>query len=283
VKKIIDGKVRDVYEISESEVVIVTTDRVSAFDVILPSPVPNKGKALNKLSSFWFDYTGDIIENHMISEDLNDMPEYFRKDEFKDRTILVKNLKMLPFEFIIRGYMFGNMWNSYKETSSFCGCKLREGYELAERLETPILTPSSKSSEGHDIYITMEDVKKELGEELTEKIKDVSLKLYERCYNYAYEKGIIIADTKLEFGINAKGELVLADEIFTPDSSRFWDKNEYRTGVSPTSFDKQFLRDWLIANKLNGVIPAPQIPEDIMKKTAAKYLECQEKIVPAGK
>ena len=278
-KKIIQGKVREVYEVSDKALVVVTTDRISAFDVILPSPVPGKGIVLNKLSSFWFNLTKDIVPNHMISEDLKDMPTEFQKPEFEGRTILVKKLKMLPYELIIRGYMFGSMWKSYKAGEPFCGHKIEGDYELAQKLEKPILTPSTKSSEGHDINISIEEMKADIGAELAEQIEDVCLKLFDRCCTYAAEKGIIIADTKLEFGLDEDGKLVLADEVFTPDSSRFWDAADYRVGTSPKSFDKQFARDWLIENKLDGVTPPPELPAEIIEKTREKYMECMKRIV----
>lgn len=278
-KKIIQGKVREVYEISDKELVVVTTDRLSAFDVILPTPVPEKGIVLNKLSSFWFNLTKDIVPNHMISEDLKDMPAEFQKPEFEGRTILVKKLKMLPYEFIIRGYVFGSMWKAYKAGEPFCGHKIEGDYKLAQKLEKPILTPSTKSSEGHDVNISIEEMKTDVGEALAEQIEDVCLKLFDRCCTYAGEKGIIIADTKLEFGLDENGSLVLADEVFTPDSSRFWDAADYEVGVSPKSFDKQFARDWLIENKLDGVTPPPELPAEIVEKTRDKYMECMKRIV----
>ncbi len=279
-KKIISGKVREVYEVSDSRLVIVTTDRISAFDVILKSEVPGKGIALNMISNFWFDYTKQLIPNHLVSDSLDDMPELFRSDRehYADRTILVKKLKMLPYEIIVRGYMFGSMWEAYKAGQPFCGAVIQGDYKQAEKLSTPIVTPSSKSSTGHDVYISREEMAKEIGQELADRICDTSLLLYRRCYEYAAKHGILIADTKFEFGLDENGALVLADEIFTPDSSRFWDACEYRVGESPKSFDKQFVRDWLISNKQNGVSPAPELPADVIKKTAALYQECYKKL-----
>lgn len=278
-KKIISGKVREVFEINEQELVIVTTDRISAFDVILPTLIPAKGIMLNKIANFWFDFTKDIVTNHIISENLSDMPEFFQKEEYQDRTIKVKKIKMMEFEFIVRGYMFGNMWNEYKKNRSFCGYTFDQDYNLASRLETPILTPSTKSSEGHDIYITMDELRDAIGAEETAKIEAIALELYQKCYEYALTKGIILADTKFEFGYDETGNIVLADEIFTPDSSRFWDASKYVEGTSPASYDKQFVRDWLIANKKDGVTPPPEIPEDVVMKTSALYKECYEKLV----
>lgn len=280
-KKIGSGKVREIYEVSDKELVIYTTDRVSAFDVVLPTPVPEKGMVLNKLSEFWFEFTKDVVPNHLISEDPADMPEEFSKECYKDRVILTKKLKMLPYEFIIRGYMFGSMWKAYQKGEPFCGQVISGEYQLAQKLEHPILTPSTKATEGHDEYsVTPEGLAKDLGEDLANQLQDACLTLYQKCYDYAYERGIIIADTKLEFGLDEEGKLVLADEVFTPDSSRFWNRDEYQVGTSPLSYDKQYLRDWLTENSLAGVTPAPQLPEDVVAKTREKYLECMERLVP---
>ncbi len=279
-EKIISGKVREVYQVSPDRLAIVTTDRVSAFDVILPTPIQDKGKVLNRLSSFWFHYTKDIVPNHMISEDLGQMPPELQREEFQGRTILVKRLNMLPFEFIVRGYLFGSMWKAYQKEGAFCGAAFPAGMQMAQQLEEPIFTPSTKSSSGHDINVDFQAVADALGQEMAEKVRHIALALYKRCFDYAYQRGIIIADTKVEFGLDENGVLTLADEVFTPDSSRFWSRDAYRVGVSPESFDKQYLRDWLTANGLDGKEPGPQLPEDVVAKTRAKYLECQERLVP---
>ena len=273
-KKLMRGKVRDVYEISEDRLVIVTTDRISAFDVILSKPVTGKGRVLNAVSLFWFDFTKSIVPNHVISSDLSEMPEYFQKSEFEGRTVLVKRVKILPFEFIVRGYMFGNMWEAYSKKQEFCGCKIEGDYTLAEKLCAPLLTPSTKVHAGHDEYIPIKEVADTIGAELTDRIKEISFKLYDICYHYAYKKGIIIADTKFEFGLGADNELYLADEIFTPDSSRFWNLSEYKVGISPKSYDKQFVRDWLTGNKADGEMQFHNVPDDILYKTADLYAEC---------
>ncbi|MDR2647420.1 MAG: phosphoribosylaminoimidazolesuccinocarboxamide synthase [Oscillospiraceae bacterium] len=280
-KKIISGKVRDVYEVDDKSLAIVTTDRISAFDVILPTDVPGKGAALNALSNFWFDLTEDIVPNHMISSDIADMPALFSKDPayFAPRTILVKKLRMLPVEFIIRGYVFGNMWKAYQAREPFCGQMIDGDYLLAEKLVEPIITPSTKATQGHDVYISLEELSTAIGRDMSAKLCDLCLRLYDRCYTHALTRGIIIADTKLEFGLDDDGNIVLADEIFTPDSSRFWDAANYRVGTSPLSYDKQFVRDWLIANKLDGVEPPPVLPDDIVAKTADLYAVCVRKIV----
>ena len=284
-KKILSGKVRDVYEVNDKELVIVTTDRISAFDVILNSTIKNKGIALNQLSLYWFDYTSDIISNHIISSKISDMPAYFSENakEYEKRTVLVKKLKMQPYEFIVRGYMFGSLWKEYKSSGCYCGQKMQGQYELAQKLDNPIITPSAKNAEGHDENISIDRLREEIGSATADELCRISLTLYEKCYQYALDKGIIIADTKFEFGYDENGRLTLGDEIFTPDSSRFWAAEDYQIGVSPKSYDKQFVRDWLIKNKLNGVIPAPELPEDITMKTAALYKDCYCKITGKDK
>ncbi|MCR5698849.1 MAG: phosphoribosylaminoimidazolesuccinocarboxamide synthase [Treponemataceae bacterium] len=277
-KKIISGKVREVYDLEDGRMVIVTTDRISAFDVILPTMITDKGKVLNALSNFWFDMTGDIVKNHMISSDLKDMPAEFQKPEYEGRTILVKKLKMIPYEVIVRGYMFGSMYEAYKKGEAFLGHKFDKEYQQAEKLDCPIVTPSTKAAEGHDINVTLDYMKKDLGEELGSKIEKTALAIYNKCYEHAYKNGIIIADTKFEFGLDENGELVLGDEVLTPDSSRFWNASEYKVGTSPASYDKQFVRDWLKANNLAGDPNIKSIPEDIVKKTSELYHECQTRI-----
>jgi len=277
-KKIISGKVREVYDLEDGRMVIVTTDRISAFDVILPTMITDKGKVLNALSNFWFGLTKDIVKNHMISSDLKDMPAEFQKSEFEGRTILVKKLKMIPYEVIVRGYMFGSMYEAYKKGEPFLGHSFDKKYEQAEKLEEPIVTPSTKAAEGHDINVTFDYMKKDLGEELATKIQNAALAIYKKCYDHAYKNGIIIADTKFEFGLDENGELVLGDEVLTPDSSRFWNLDTYRTGTSPASYDKQFIRDWLKDNNLAGDPDIKSIPEDVVAKTSALYHECVKKI-----
>ena len=280
-KKIIRGKVRDVFEVDDAHLAIVTTDRISAFDVILNSEIQGKGVALNSLSNFWFSYTSDIVPNHLVSTSLEDFPAEFQQNPefYRDRTVLVKKLQMLPYEFIVRGYLFGNMWEAYRQGKAFCGRRLSGTYQQAEQLAEPIVTPSKKAAAGHDEYISIEQLKDEIGEELTQRICALSLELYQRCYQHAKTRGILIADTKFEFGFAPSGELTLGDEIFTPDSSRFWDAACYKVGESPKSYDKQFVRDWLIQNGLNGKEPAPALPDEVISKTAQIYRECLSKIV----
>lgn len=277
-KKIISGKVREVYDLEDGRMVIVTTDRLSAFDVILPTMITDKGKVLNSLANFWFDYTKDIVKNHMISSDLKDMPVEFQKPEFEGRTILVKKLKMIPYEVIVRGYMFGSMYDAYKKGEPFLGHNFEKEYKQAEKLEEPIVTPSTKAAEGHDINVTLQYMKDDLGEELGSKIEKAALAVYKKCYDHAYKNGIIIADTKFEFGLDENGELVLADEVLTPDSSRFWDLSKYEVGGSPASYDKQFIRDWLKNNGLAGDSNIKEIPAEVVEKTSEIYKECERKI-----
>ncbi|MCI6798239.1 MAG: phosphoribosylaminoimidazolesuccinocarboxamide synthase [Treponema sp.] len=277
-KKIISGKVREVYDLEDGRMVIVTTDRISAFDVILPTMITDKGKVLNALSNFWFDYTKDIVKNHMISAELKDMPAEFQKPEFEGRTILVKKLKMIPYEVIVRGYMFGSMYEAYKKGEEFLGHKFDKEYKQAEKLDEPIVTPSTKAAEGHDINVTLDYMKKDLGDDLGTKIEQTALAIYKKCYDHAAKNGIIIADTKFEFGLDENGELVLADEVLTPDSSRFWNAAEYKPGTSPASYDKQFVRDWLKDNNLAGDPNIKSIPSEVVEKTSALYHECQKRI-----
>ncbi|MGI5057793.1 phosphoribosylaminoimidazolesuccinocarboxamide synthase [Treponema pectinovorum] len=277
-KKIISGKVREVYDLEDGRMVIVTTDRISAFDVILPTMITDKGKVLNALSNFWFGYTKDIVKNHMISSDLKDMPKEFQSEEFQGRTILVKKLKMIPYEVIVRGYMFGSMYEAYKKGEPFLGHSFTKKYEQAEKLEQPIVTPSTKATEGHDINVTLDYMKKDLGEDLGSKIEKAALSIYKKCYEHAAKNGIIIADTKFEFGLDENGKLVLADEVLTPDSSRFWNASTYKVGTSPASYDKQFIRDWLKENNLAGDPNIKSIPQEVVNETSKLYHECVKKI-----
>ena len=282
-KKIISGKVREVYDLEDGRMVIVTTDRISAFDVILPTMITDKGKVLNALSNFWFDLTKDIVKNHMISSDLKDMPAEFQKPEFEGRTILVKKLQMVPYEVIVRGYMFGSMYEAYKKGEPFLGHKFDKEYQQAEKLDEPIVTPSTKAAEGHDINVTLDYMKEDLdkkypGKDLGTKIEQAALAIFKKCAEHAAKNGIIIADTKFEFGLDENGDLVLGDEVLTPDSSRFWNAAEYKVGTSPASYDKQFIRDWLKDNNLAGDPNIKSIPDDVVAKTSALYRECQTKI-----
>lgn len=279
-KKIASGKVREIFDVGEGHLLIVTTDRISAFDVILPCLIKGKGVVLNTISKFWFDHTKDIVANHMVSARSSDFPEEFQNEEYKGRSMLVKKLKMIPYEVIVRGYLFGSMFDAYKKEGAFLGHKLPALMKLAQKLPAPIVTPSTKASEGHDVNVTLEQMKGDLGESLATDIERAALAVYKKCYEHAFSRGVIIADTKFEFGLDENGKLVLADEVLTPDSSRFWAKSEYKEGVSPASFDKQFIRDYLKANNLAGRadIKASDIDGEVIKKTEALYKKCQELI-----
>ena len=275
-KPIKQGKVREIYDNGDS-LIMVATDRISCFDVILHNTVTNKGKVLTQISKFWFDMTKDIIPNHMISVDTAAMPEYFRKPEFEGKTMMCKKLNMLPVECIVRGYITGSGWESYKENGTVCGIKLPEGLKESDKLPEPIFTPSTKAEIGdHDENISYEQCEEHLekyfpgrGRELAEKLRDNTIKLYKTCADYAAEHGIIIADTKFEFGLDEQGNMLIADEMLTPDSSRFWPADEYEPGHAQPSFDKQFARDWLKANPGNDWT----LPQEIVDKTIAKYLQ----------
>lgn len=272
-KKINSGKVRDIYEVDKNNLMIVVSDRVSAFDIIMPNPVPDKGKILNQLSMFWFDYTKDIVKNHVVSIDYNEYPKEFRKDEYKGRSMLVKKINMLPIECIVRGYLTGSAWSEYIKNGYICGIQLPEGLREAQKFETPLFTTSIKAEIGqHDENVSFEKACDILGRDLAEKVKHISLELYSKCADYALSKGIIIADTKFEFGLDENGELILGDEIFTPDSSRFWPLDKYEAGRGQDSFDKQYLRDWLKENRYANSVP-PNLPENIIKITKEKYLD----------
>lgn len=275
-KQIGKGKVRDIYDLGD-QLVLVTSDRISAFDVVLQSNmVPHKGAVLNRISAFWFDFTKDIISNHMISINNADMPKEFQAEEFEGRCMLVKKLKMLPIECIVRGYITGSGWESYQKNGSVCGIQLPAGLRESEKLPTPIYTPTTKAVEGHDEHISFEQTVELIGEELATQLRDKSIEIYSKCAEYAKTKGIIIADTKFEFGIDENGTLILADEVLTPDSSRFWSADEYEVGKSQKSYDKQYLRDWLKNSGWNKTPPAPIIPDDVISVTSGKYVEAYE-------
>lgn len=278
-KPIYSGKVREIYDISDSRLVIVTTDRISAFDNILPVPIKDKGIVLNQISNFWFGKTRNIVPNHILDDRVENMPDFFQNEFFRERTVMVEKLKMLPYEFVVRGYLFGSMWKAYENGEGYCGIALPAGYKQAQRLEQPVLTPALKRDVGHDESVSMREVESELGTELTKQIAEISFKLYEVCSEYAFSKGLIIADAKFEFGLNERGKLVLADEIFTPDSSRYWDARSYKAGTAPDSFDKQFLRDWLQNHKRNGAFQFDKVPEEVLLQTEKLYRECLDRLM----
>ena len=275
-KPVKEGQVRQMYDNGDS-LIMVATDRISCFDVILNNVIEKKGTVLTQMSKFWFDYTKDIMDNHMISTDVKDMPEFFQTPEFEGKSMLCKKLKMLPLECIVRGYITGSGWASYKKDGTVCGIKLPEGLKESEKLPEPIYTPSTKAEIGdHDLNISYEESIAHLekyypgkGAEYAKKLKDATIALYKKCADYALSKGIIIADTKFEFGLDEDGNILIADEMLTPDSSRFWPLDQYEVGHSEPSFDKQFARDWLKANPDNNWT----LPQDVADKTIAKYLE----------
>lgn len=274
-----EGKVREVYDNGDS-IIMVATDRISAFDVILKNKIVDKGAILTQMSKFWFDYTKDIVPNHMISVDVKDMPEFFQNEEYDGKSMMCKKLQMLPIECIVRGYITGSGWASYQENGTVCGITLPAGLQESEKLPEAIYTPSTKAEIGlHDENISYEQsievLEKEFpgkGEEYASKIKEYTLALYKKCADYALTKGIIIADTKFEFGLDEEGNVVLADEMLTPDSSRFWPLEGYEAGKGQPSFDKQFVRDWLKANPDSDYL----LPQDVIDKTIAKYKEAFE-------
>ena len=273
-----EGKVREIYDIGDY-LILVATDRISCFDVILHNTVNKKGTVLTQMSKFWFDLTSDIVPNHMISTDVQDMPEFFRQPRFDGNSMMVKKLTMLPVECIVRGYIAGSGWASYQKDGTVCGIKLPEGLKESEKLPEPIYTPSTKAEIGdHDENISFEQsidyLEKRFpghGEEYATKLRDLTLAIYKKCAAYALERGIIIADTKFEFGLDEDGDVVVGDEMLTPDSSRFWPLEGYEAGKSQPSFDKQFARDWLKANEHDWTLP-----QDIVDKTIAKYLQAYE-------
>ncbi|MGY3663169.1 MAG: phosphoribosylaminoimidazolesuccinocarboxamide synthase [Roseburia sp. 1XD42-69] len=279
VKPVKEGKVREVYDAGDS-MVIVATDRISAFDHILKNQITDKGAILTRMSKFWFDFTKDIVPNHMMSIEVKDMPEFFRQDKYDGNSMKCKKLTMLPIECIVRGYITGSGWASYKENGKVCGISLPKGLKESDKLPEPIYTPSTKADLGdHDENISFEQsvevLKKiypEKGEEYALKIKEYTLALYKKCAEYALSKGIIIADTKFEFGLDEEGNVVLGDEMLTPDSSRFWPLEGYEPGKSQPSFDKQFVRDWLKANPNSGYL----LPQEVVTKTVDKYKEAFE-------
>ena len=271
------GKVRELYDLGDS-LIMVCTDRISAFDNILESPIPKKGEVLNKMSKFWFDFTKDLVPNHMISINAADMPAFFQKPEFDGNSMKTQKLEMIPVECIVRGYITGSGWESYKKDGTICGIRLPEGLEECEKLPEAIFTPSTKAPAGeHDMNISMEEGEEWIertfpgkGKEYMERLRDLTLALYRKCADYALSKGIIIADTKFEFGLDKEGNIVLGDEMLTPDNSRFWPLDGYAPGKGQPSYDKQFVRDYLKEN------PGDVLPQEIIDKTIGKYIEAYE-------
>ena len=274
------GKVRDVYEVDDQHLLIVTTDRLSAFDVVLPQPIPGKGEVLTRVANFWFARTRDIIPNHLSDLPLaRVVPDATQRARLGDRAIVVKRLRPLPVEAIVRGYLIGSGWKDYQASGRVCGICLPVGLRQADRLPEPIYTPSTKADAGdHDVNIDYPRTVKLLGADLAAQVRDVSLRIYRDCAAYALGRGIIIADTKFEFGLDDGGRLHLIDEILTPDSSRFWPADQYRPGSSPPSFDKQFVRDYLETLDWDKTPPGPELPQAVIDKTAEKYREAESRL-----
>ena len=274
------GKVRDIYSVDDDHLLIVTTDRLSAYDVVMPDPIPGKGAVLTKISLFWFRMMADIIDNQLTDLDVDDViPDKDICDLLRGQSLVVKRLTPLPIEAVVRGYLIGSGWRDYLDTGEVCGIGLPEGMQQAEKLPRTLFTPASKAEAGdHDENISFEKVVELVGESLATGVRDASIQIYERAAAYALERGIIIADTKFEFGLDDEGRLYIIDEMLTPDSSRFWPVSEYKVGTSPPSFDKQFLRDYLDTLDWDKTAPGPDLPSDILKQTAAKYREALDRM-----
>ncbi|MGZ5010543.1 MAG: phosphoribosylaminoimidazolesuccinocarboxamide synthase [Methylobacter sp.] len=274
------GKVRDIYDIDDKHMLIVTTDRLSAFDVILPDPIPGKGRVLTNVSNFWFEKMKHVIPNHLADIPLEQVvPDPAERAQIEGRAIVVKLLKPLPVEAIVRGYLIGSGWKDYQKSGMVCGIKLPEGLQQAQQLPEPIYTPSTKAEVGdHDENVSFDKTVELMGQELAEKVRDASLKLYKEAAAYAKERGIIIADTKFEFGIDDNGTLYLIDEALTPDSSRFWPADQYQVGISPPSFDKQYVRDYLETLDWDKTAPGPHLPAEVAEYCAAKYHEAEVRL-----
>jgi phosphoribosylaminoimidazole-succinocarboxamide synthase len=274
------GKVRDIYDLGD-QLLIVATDRISAFDVVMPNPIPDKGKILTQLSHFWFDLTKDIVPNHVLTTEVGDYPKECQpyQEMLRSRSMLVVKTEVLPVECVVRGYLSGSGWEEYQKTGEVCGITLPKGLRESSKLEEPIFTPATKAEIGlHDENIPFEKVEKTVGKDLARKVRSISLSIYKGARDFAEQRGILIADTKMEFGMTGE-KLILIDELLTPDSSRFWPKDDYRPGGPQKSFDKQYLRDYLLSIRWDKSPPAPQLPEEIVRKTQEKYLEAYERLV----
>lgn len=274
------GKVRDIYAVDDEHLLIVTTDRLSAFDVILPQPIPGKGEVLTRVSNFWFRRTEPLVPNQLTDIPLESVvTDAQERQQLGDRAIVVRRLEPLPVEAIVRGYIIGSGWKDYQKTGQVCGIPLPMGLQLADRLPEPLFTPSTKAEQGeHDQNVDFGHIADLIGRELAGQVRDVSLQIYREAADYALSRGIIIADTKFEFGLDETGRLHLIDEVLTPDSSRFWPADQYRPGISPPSFDKQFVRDYLESIGWNKKPPAPELPREIIEKTAEKYREAERRL-----
>ncbi len=274
------GKVRDIYAVDDEHLLVVTTDRLSAFDVVLPDPIPGKGEVLTAVSNFWFQRTSSLVTIHLAEKSLADvLPDQEERRQVEGRAVVVRRLNPLPVEAIVRGYLIGSGWKDYQRTGSVCGIVLPDGLRMAERLPEPIFTPSTKADVGdHDENIDFDETKTLIGVEMAERVRDLSLRIYQEAAHYARQRGIIIADTKFEFGLDKSGELVLIDEVLTPDSSRFWPVDHYEVGISPPSFDKQYVRDYLETLDWDKRPPGPSLPAEVIARTAEKYKEARQRL-----
>jgi phosphoribosylaminoimidazole-succinocarboxamide synthase len=273
------GKVRDVYKIDDDRLLFVATDRISAFDYILATGIPHKGKVLTQISLFWFDFLKDVVPNHLITADVNQYPADIRKysDQLRARSMVVMNAEMFPVECVVRGYISGSAWKEYKASGTVCGIELPKGLKESDQLPQPIFTPATKATSGHDENIPFSEMARLIGGEVSEQLRDLTLKVYKKAADYARTMGIIIADTKFEFGRTSRG-MTLADEVLTPDSSRFWPADKYKAGQAQESYDKQYVRDYLEEIRWNKQPPAPALPAEVARKTSEKYLEAYEQL-----
>jgi phosphoribosylaminoimidazole-succinocarboxamide synthase len=273
------GKVRDIYAVGGDKMLIVVSDRLSAFDVVLPDPIPDKGAVLTQMSNFWFEKLAHVVPNHLTGIDPESVVrDAAEKAQVRGRSVVVKKLKALPVEAVVRGYLIGSGWKDYRKSGKVCGIALPRGLQQAQKLPEPIFTPATKAAEGHDENISFDEVVKLIGRPLAEQVRDVSIRLYKEAADYAAGRGIIIADTKFEFGTDAQGRLVLIDEALTADSSRFWPADSYRVGISPPSFDKQYVRDYLETLDWDKTPPAPKLPAEVIAKTSEKYREALQRL-----
>ena len=272
------GKVRDIYAVGADKMLIVTSDRLSAFDVVLDDPIPDKGCVLNQMADFWFGKLGHIVPNQLTGIDPESVVAESEKPQVRGRAVVVKKLKPLPIEAVVRGYLIGSGWKDYQATGKVCGIALPKGLKQAAKLPEPIFTPATKAAEGHDENISFQQAESLIGKEVAAKVRDISIRLYREASEYAAQKGIIIADTKFEFGLDEKGRLVLIDEVLTADSSRFWPADSYREGISPPSYDKQYVRDYLETLDWDKTPPAPRLPPEVIARTSAKYREALERL-----
>jgi phosphoribosylaminoimidazole-succinocarboxamide synthase len=273
------GKVRDIYAVGSDKMLIVASDRLSAFDVVLPDPIPDKGRVLNEMANFWFARLGHVVPNQLTGIDPESVVQENEREQVRGRSVVVKKLKPLPIEAVVRGYIIGSGWKDYQKTGKICGIELPKGLRQAEKLPEPIFTPATKAEEGHDENITFAQVETLIGAPLAAKVRDVAIRLYKEAADYAATKGIIIADTKFEFGLNSQGDLVLIDEVLTADSSRFWPADSYKVGISPPSYDKQYVRDYLeTITSWDKTPPAPKLPPEVISRTSQKYREALERL-----